>query len=225
MAKVVLFGVAAVALVMAAVFGKIGFDTRRDAGRFAALERLRAADFAAPGRLGVGGYLEGRLAADNPVLAHGLAFYYRSKLVSMRTTDSGKEPSWRALDRQLPPLILETGDDGVEHGVERGAAGRVGLFGDYAVTFRGSDPSPLSTERLEVGVTERFEGLPPGHPVVAVGTVARGPGGLGLDTERLASGTWADLVAGERSGATFASIAAAVLLGAAAVCLIVAIGV
>lgn len=222
MGKIILLGAALVALAMAAVFGKIGIDGRRDAARFAGLERLGAHAFADGTRLGATGYVEGSIAADQPILKKGLVLYLRSRLSGFRKPSGSrsKEPTWKTLDRRLPPLRVEAGD-----GAERDPLVAVDVFGDYRLIFRGSDPIRLSTEDLRVGITERFEGLEPGQLVVVVGTIARRPegGGVGLEAELVSSGSHADLLSGERTGSTFGLIAGAALTVAAIVLVLVAI--
>lgn len=249
MGKIILLAAALVALAMAAVFGKIGLDGRRDASRFSRLEPLDGARFAGTAEAGATGYVEGSIAHDQPVLKHGLVLYSRSRLSGFRRDAGTREPTWRSLDANRPALEITVAEvamtEGAITGPKRDPARGIEVFGDYRVTFRGSDPIRLSTADLEVGVTERFEGLEPGQAVVAVGIVARRPGGhspgehspgehspgghspgnwgLGLDTELLSSGTYEDLIAGERASGRFGLIAGAALLVVAIVLVSIAI--
>ena len=155
----------------------------------------------------------GRLDDDNPELEEGFVFFFRRRLTSLRRNDEGhRQPSWQSIDQQLPPLLIESG------------GAQIRTTADYAVTFQGSDPNRATTEELEVGVTEKLEGLPRGHPVTLIGRLADGPYGERVfDTERLASGTVVDLMSGERSGARFGLIAGGVLLAVALILVVVAV--
>ena len=212
MGGIVLLFFGAVALVMGGVFGTIGWQSRENAVRAAELPRLTAVEVE-QGAAGRGGVIEGVLSEDNEGFEGGFVLYFRSRLSGFETKDSNKLPQWRSIDKRLPPLQIET-EDGV-----------VWIFGDYAVTFKGSDRSWVDTETLEVGTSERYEGLDAGQIVTAVGRVAEGPEGWGLEAESLASGNYQEFLSGERGSAKFALIAGAVLLLVGGVLIAIGIGV
>ncbi len=219
MGGVVLLFFGAVALVMGGVFGTIGWQSRQSAIHAAELPRLTATEIGrqAAGREGV---VEGVLSEDNPTFEGGFVFYYRSRLRGFETRRQGmpvehaeRRPQWQPIDRHLPPLKVKTEE------------GEVWIFGEYSVTFKGSDRSWVSTETLEVGTSERYEGLDAGQTVTAVGRVAAAPQGWGLETVSLASGSYQEYLAGERGSATFGLIAGAVLLLVGGVLVALGIGV
>lgn len=221
MAKVLLFGIGGLLLGMAAVFGWIGWSSRRNVA--AELERLDAAAIR-HGEEGVAGYVEGHLSERNPELVHGFVLYYRSVLYGYRTESSssssspfgggggGRRPIWKQVGKELPPLWIET------------EAGEVRIFGDYAVVFQGRDPTWITPEEPEPGKTERYEGLTRHQTVTVIGQVAEDAGGRGLRAETLASGTFADYRAGERGSATFGLVACAVLAAVGLVLIVIGVG-
>ncbi len=204
MAAAILLILGAASVLAGAGMGYVGVSSYRSASAAAALERLSAASLS-EGQAGQQGYIEGVLSSSNPAESHGLVLFYESELYGFRRRSSSdgqrtKEPIWKRVNRRLPPLTVEQAD------------GPVRIFGEYSVTFLGSDPSIMTTEGLEPGVTRRFEGLRAGQQVVAIGTVATGTNGPGLQARRLASGDMASFRSGEQSGATFALFASAALL-------------
>lgn len=201
---------AGLAAVLGAVAGMIGWTSGREARRISALPRLSAADVepAASGREGI---VEGRISEANPTLTKGFVFQFRSRFAGWRQEDEGKRATWTSVDKELPPLVLDV--DGHD----------VRISGNYAVTFRGSDPSWVSTETLQEGVSEKYEGLRHGAPVTVVGTVASGDGGTVFQAERLVSGDFDDFLSGEESATRFGLIAAGVLFAVAMVLVVVAV--
>ncbi len=121
----------------------------------------------------------------------------------MRGQGDERRSSWTPVDSELPPLLLEV-------------AGRtVPISEGYQLTLLGSDPVLMSNEEPTPGVSERWEGLRAGQPVVALGHIEEGPhrlfGGRYLETRRLISGTRAGTLTDERSSSLF-GFAAAVFL-------------
>lgn len=208
-ALLIVFGL--VALVLGGTFTVIGWQSRKEAKRIATLPQLGAADLAAD-ELDREGLLVGRLSRSNRLLKRDFVLYFKSRLVGFDKDSSGnRRPSWKPLERRLPPLKIDLGDAVVP------------ISGDYSVTFKGSDPTWLSTDELKVGVTDKLEGLEPGQEVVVVGKARAGDGGRAFVAERLVSGSYQDFLDGEKSAAAFGLIAGGVLLLAAAVLLTIAI--
>ncbi len=204
MAAAILLILGAASVLAGAGMGYVGVSSYRTASAAQALERLSATSLQR-GPIGQKGYIEGALSKTNPELSHGLVLYYESELYGFRRRKNSdghrtKEPIWKRVDRKLPALTVEQSD------------GPVQIFGEYSVTFQGRDPSIMTTETLEPGVTRRFEGLRAGQTVVAIGAIATSTNGPGLQIQRLASGDMESFRAGEQSGATFALIAAVFLL-------------
>jgi hypothetical protein len=191
-----LIGFGVLVLVAAGFMGWIAVAEWQQQARLEALPALTAGDLERE-PLGREGYIEGYLSDTNPEQAHGFVLYYRS----LQTREArGDEPaSWRSIDSVLPPLVLDT------------PSGSVRVFGEYSVTFQGSDPTWVGVEARRPGETERFEGLPAGHPVTGVGAIAEDWQGRALEIRALGSGTIDDLRRGARSGGLFATLAAAVL--------------
>lgn len=198
MAKLLLIGFSLVALFMGSVFGWIGWSSRRRAAEVAGLRPLDVLTVT-EGEIGTAGYVEGRLSERNPQQYRNLVLYYRSSLRGFRSEGGTKRPVWKSVDKALPPLWIETSE------------GEVRIFGDYSVTFQGSDPTLITTEELQPGFTQRYEGLPFYHLVTAVGHVDEDGGRRGLKAEALASGTFEDYESDERGSAVFGLVAGAVL--------------
>lgn len=146
MAKLLLVGFGTLALSMGAVFGWIGWTGRARAEHAAELVILDASAVA-EADLGIAGYVEGHLAERNPIRYDEMVLYFRSVLQGFSQRSGNRQPVWKPLDRNLPALWIETRD------------GEVRVFGDYSVTFQGQDPVLITTEDLEPGNSERYEGL------------------------------------------------------------------
>lgn len=218
MAKLILAAAGLLALVLAAFAGWIGWTSRSAAARLRHLPELDSDSMVTlpPGSEGIA---VGTLSARNPALYRDLVLYFHSRFDGWRKVrDSGptggqrREPVWRSVSKALPPLLVETAEETLR------------VAGAYSVTFQGSDPSYLTTETLEAGVSERYEGLRAGATVTVVGAVAEDDEGRYLAAASLISGDRERARAGEDSAARFGLIAAAVLGLAALILLGLAIG-
>ena len=211
MPRLILSLAALVVLVLGVVFSHIGWSSRRQWQRVSTLPRWDAAE-ALVQPIGTAGLLEGQLSSDNPELEEGFVLYFRSGLTSLRKDNSGRRGRWESLERRLPALIIDSGGQ------------QIYTTADYAVTFLGSDPNRLTTEELEVGVTEKLEGLFREQPVTLVGRIAENTEGERIfETERLASGSADDLVSGEASGSRLGLIAGGALLFIALILIAIAL--
>lgn len=211
MPKALLIFFGGLALILGGTFTAIGWKSRKEVIRIAALPRLGHADLLRDD-LDREGLLIGRLSRRNRLLKRDFVLYFKSRLVGMSKDQAGnRRPTWKLLDRQLPPLEIDIG----------GAV--MPISEDYAVTFKGSDPTWISTEELEVGVTDKLEGLEAGQEVVVVGKAIAGDGGRTFVAERLVSGSYQEFVDGETSAAKLGLIAGGILLLIALVLLTIVI--
>lgn len=164
----------AVVLLGGGIFGVV--EDRADRKLTAHLARLVPAAEAAPG---AAAYLEGRIAAEQPVRHAGLVAWQREEYRSCGRSSS----CWRGAGGEAPPLLVRDRD------------GRTWTTtGGYALAVTAD-----TVAEAEPGWTRgsvRSRGFAPGQALVAVGRVAAD--GRGVEADALYAGTYAGLLAERR---------------------------
>ena len=159
------------ALALIGAFAVADVPTAR--GRASRVEGLRPAAVTAAGQAA---FIEGRVSGQTPTVHRQFVAYLREQYLS------GVERSshWEVVARQTPPLVIET----------RGTAVRV-VNNDYSL-----ESTDVTVEEQPPTFTKgasQSRGFVAGSPVLAVGSVADGAGGLAA--EFLYAGTRDEYVA------------------------------